>query len=161
MDLIDKITDFVSDKVADLPKPEASVTDVDVKDITLTDGVTYLAKVAVKNPYGVSLPISDVEYILKSATRIIVSGKIPDPGSLKASDTTMVNVDVKVPHSILLSLIKDIVGDWDLDYELEIKLIIDLPVIGNFTLPVAQKGEMKLPTWRQMIGLESTATADE
>jgi hypothetical protein len=77
---------------------------------------------------------------------VIASGTIPDPGSLKAKDTTILDVPVKVPHSVLVSLVKDIGRDWDIDYELEIGLTIDLPIVGNFTIPLSWKGEVKLPT---------------
>lgn len=77
---------------------------------------------------------------------MIASGTMPDPGSLKASDTTLLEVPVKVPHSILVSLAKDVGADWDIDYELELGLTIDLPIIGNFTIPLSTKGEIKLPT---------------
>ena len=69
-----------------------------------------------------------------------------DPGSLKASDTTLMEVPVKVPHSVLVSLAKDIGADRDIDYELELGLTIDLPVIGKFTIPLSTKGEIKLPS---------------
>lgn len=82
--------------------------------------------------------------------REIASGTIPDPGSLKAKDTTMVDVPVKVPYSILMSLAKDIGADWDIDYQLDLGLVIDLPVIGNFTIPLSQKGEVKLPSASSM-----------
>lgn len=78
--------------------------------------------------------------------RVIATGKVPDPGSLKASDSTMLDVGVNVPHSVLISLARDIGRDWDIDYELQIGLVIDLPVIGNFTIPLSTKGEIKLPT---------------
>lgn len=78
--------------------------------------------------------------------RDIATGKVPDPGSLKASDSTMLDVVVNVPHSVLISLARDIGRDWDIDYELQIGLVIDLPVIGNFTIPLSTKGEIKLPT---------------
>jgi hypothetical protein len=78
--------------------------------------------------------------------RVIASGTIPDPGSLKASDTTLLEVPVKVPHSVLVSLARDIGADWDIDYELELGLTIDLPIIGNFTIPLSSKGEIKLPS---------------
>jgi hypothetical protein len=77
---------------------------------------------------------------------VIGSGKMADPGSLKASDTTLMEVPVKVPHSVLVSLAKDIGADRDIDYELELGLTIDLPVIGNFTIPLSTKGEIKLPS---------------
>lgn len=82
---------------------------------------------------------------------MIASGKIPDPGSIKASGITMLDVPVNVPHSILMTLIKDIATDWDIDYELELGLIIDLPVIGNLTIPLSRKGEIKLPTFKEVI----------
>lgn len=78
--------------------------------------------------------------------RVIVSGKIPDPGSIKANDSTMLDVPVKVPHSVLVSLVRDIGGDWDIDYTLELGLIIDIPVVGNITIPISYSGEYKLPT---------------
>ncbi|XP_022147435.1 desiccation protectant protein Lea14 homolog [Momordica charantia] len=143
--LIDKAKEFVAEKVANMPKPEASVTDVDFKDLS-RDSAEYLAKVTVSNPYSHSIPICEISYTLKSDGRVIVSGTVPDPGSLKASDSTLLEVGVKVPHSILLSLVKDIGRDWDIDYELDIGLTIDLPVVGNFTIPLSTKGEIKLPT---------------
>ncbi|KAJ8529235.1 hypothetical protein K7X08_036070 [Anisodus acutangulus] len=145
MDLIDKAKNFVSEKIANMEKPEATITDVDLKKLGF-DGVTFHAKVAVKNPYSVPIPIMEIDYVLKSASRVIASGRIPDPGNIKANDSTMLDVPVKVPHSILLSLVEDIGGDWDVDYTLELGLIIDLPVIGNFTIPLSYCGEYKLPT---------------
>ncbi|KAE8721464.1 Detected protein of confused Function [Hibiscus syriacus] len=116
--LVDKAKNFVAEKVADIKKPEADVTDVDLKHIS---------------------------YTFKSAGREISSGTIPDPGSLKADDTTMLGVAMKVPYNILLSLARDIGGDWDIDYELGVGLTVDLPIIGNSTIPLSKKGEIKLP----------------
>ncbi|XP_019415637.1 PREDICTED: desiccation protectant protein Lea14 homolog isoform X1 [Lupinus angustifolius] len=146
MEILDKAKNYVAEKVANAPKPEASITDVDFTRVGRA-GAEYLAKVSVKNPYGTSIPICEIKYCLKSADREIASGTIPDPGSLKASDTTILDVSVKVPHSILVNLARDIGADWDIDYQLDISLIIDLPVIGNFTIPLSQKGEFKLPTF--------------
>lgn len=84
--------------------------------------------------------------ILYVWNRVIGSGKMADPGDLKASDTTLMEVPVKVPHNVLVSLAKDIGADRDIDYELELGLTIDLPVIGNFTIPLSTKGEIKLPS---------------
>ncbi|XVE77210.1 hypothetical protein DITRI_Ditri13aG0043200 [Diplodiscus trichospermus] len=147
--LVDKAKNFVAEKVANMPKPEATVTDVDLKDVT-RECIEYGAKVSVSNPYSCPLPICEISCNLKSAGRAIASGTIPDPGSLKASDTTMLDVPVKVPYSILISLARDIGADWDIDYELELGLTIDLPLIGDITIPLSQKGEIKLPTLRDI-----------
>ncbi|OIV97283.1 hypothetical protein TanjilG_07035 [Lupinus angustifolius] len=145
-ELLEKAKNYIAEKVGNFPKPEASITDVDVKGLN-SDGMKYLAKVSVKNPYSTSIPICEINYTLKSSEREIASGTIPDPGSLKASDITLLDVPVTVAHSILLSLARDIGKDWDIDYQLDIYLIIDLPVFGNFTIPLSQKGEFKLPSF--------------
>ncbi|XWS46158.1 hypothetical protein CRYUN_Cryun14cG0039600 [Craigia yunnanensis] len=147
---VNKAKNFVAEKVANIKKPEASVTDVDLKNVT-RECIEYGAKVSVSNPYSTPLPICEISYTFKSAGRAIASGTIPDPGSLKASDTTMLDVPVKVPYSILISLARDIGADWDIDYELQLGLTIDLPVIGDITIPLSQKGEIKLPTLRDII----------
>ncbi|EEF50596.1 desiccation protectant protein Lea14 homolog [Ricinus communis] len=144
-EFMDKAKNFVAEKIANVKKPEASVTDVDLGSVH-RDRVEYNAKISVNNPYGHPLPICEVSYTLKSDGRVIASGKMPDPGSLKASDTTLLNVPLEVPHSILVSLVKDISRDWDIDYMLEVGLTIDLPIIGDFTIPLSSKGEVKLPT---------------
>ncbi|KAI4328844.1 hypothetical protein L6164_021167 [Bauhinia variegata] len=148
--LLDKAKNFVAEKMANVKMPEASVNDVDFKRVSF-DSMEYLAKVSVSNPYPVPLPIMEIKYSLKSAGREIASGAIPDPGSLKANDTTMVDVPVKVPHSVLVSLARDIGADWDIDYVLDLGLIIDLPVVGSITIPLSYEGEIKLPKLSDMI----------
>ncbi|KAF3432532.1 hypothetical protein FNV43_RR27272 [Rhamnella rubrinervis] len=143
--LFDKAKNFVAEKVANIEKPEASVTDFDFKRVSRKEA-EYLAKVSVSNPYSHSVPICEISYTLRSAGRVIASGTIPDPGSLKGNDTTHLEVLVQVPHSVLVSLARDVGADWDIDYELGLGLTIDLPIVGNFTIPLSTKGQIKLPT---------------
>ncbi|KAJ6823173.1 late embryogenesis abundant protein Lea14-A-like [Iris pallida] len=143
--LINKAKEFVADKIAHLPKPEATVTDVSVKTFS-RKAASFNGEVSVTNPYSHSLPICEIAYTLKSNDKEIASGTVPDPGSLKASDVTMLVVPVDVPYDFMISLMRDFGRDWDIDYELIIGLTIDLPIIGEFTIPLSSKGEIKLPT---------------
>ncbi|KAL2468998.1 WHy domain-containing protein [Forsythia ovata] len=94
MDLVEKAKNFVAEKVANMEKPEANITDVDLQEVGMS-GITYLAKISVSNPYSVPIPIGEIKYTLKSVDRVIASGNIPDPGSLKGNDNTMLNVEIK------------------------------------------------------------------
>ncbi|GJU07960.1 desiccation protectant protein Lea14 [Tanacetum coccineum] len=143
--LLEEAEQFVSDTLASIPKPKATVIDVDFKGIGL-DSVTYNAKVSVSNPYIAPIPIGEVHYILKSAGSVIATGTIPDQGSLKGSDDTLLNVEVKVPHTVLISLVEDIAVDWDIDYELQVNLVFDLPFIGDISIPITKTGVIKLPS---------------
>ncbi|KAL8472588.1 hypothetical protein ACS0TY_029695 [Phlomoides rotata] len=109
----------VTEKVSNIPMPEATISDVDFKGFGL-EGITLLAKVSVSNPYSVPISIGEIAYKVKSVERQIVSGSIPDPESLKSNDTTLLEVTVKVSHSAVVSLVHDIGGDWDIDYLLEL-----------------------------------------
>lgn len=142
---LDKAKNFVAEKIANVKKPEAEITDVDLKNVS-REAVEYDATVSVDNPYSHSLPICELSYIFKSAGKVIASGTMADPGSLKGNDKTLLQVPMKVPHNILVSLAKDIGADWDIDYEVELGLTIDLPILGNFTIPLSKKGEIKLPS---------------
>ncbi|KVH89075.1 desiccation protectant protein Lea14 homolog [Cynara cardunculus var. scolymus] len=143
--ILDKAKQYVVDSVVSIEKPEASVTEVDLKKVDWSS-VTYVAKVKVTNPYSVSIPIGEIRYTLKSADSVIGSGTVHDPGSLKANSDTMLDVEIKVPHNVLVSLVKDIAMDWDIDYEIEVILVVDLPIVGDISIPVTKKGEIKLPS---------------
>ncbi|XP_051151827.1 desiccation-related protein PCC27-45-like [Andrographis paniculata] len=146
MGIVDDAKNFITEKVSNMPMPEASIKDMDLKGVGF-NGITYLVKVSVYNPYGVSIPIGEITYKFKSAERDVATGSIPDPGSLSAKADTELEVTVKVPHSAIVSLVRDVAPDWDIDYVLEMGLIVDLPAIGNVTIPMSYQGELKLPSF--------------
>lgn len=66
--LLDKAKNYVTEKIGEMPKPTASITDVDFKRVC-RESVEYLAKVNVSNPYSTSIPICEINYSFKSAAR--------------------------------------------------------------------------------------------
>ncbi|GKE65789.1 hypothetical protein Tco_1519950 [Tanacetum coccineum] len=58
------------------------------------------------------------DYQIFIVLSVIAEGRCPDPGSLKGNG----------------------------DYELEVQLVVDLPLIGDICIPVTSKGEVKLPS---------------
>ncbi|KAI3944615.1 hypothetical protein MKW98_021073 [Papaver atlanticum] len=127
-----------------MKKPEADL-DVDISKMGL-HAITFMANISITNPYSHSLPICEVRYALFSAGKEIVSGTMPDPGDIEENDVTLLKVPVKVPYNILMTIAKDIGRDWDIDYEVRIRLIVDLPIFGSITIPLSKTGEIKLPT---------------
>ncbi|KAK1364295.1 desiccation protectant protein Lea14-like [Heracleum sosnowskyi] len=159
--LLDRSREIVTDQ---MEKPEAKVTHVGLKDVNL-EYVTYNAKVSVTNPYTTPLPILQISYALKSANRDIASGTTSGSGgSLKGNNTTVLDVELKVQHSVLLSLAREIAADWDsdyelgvnfvlnvpIDYELVIDFVLDVPVFGNLTISILNEGKIKFPTFSDL-----------
>lgn len=143
--LMDKAKEFVVDKIAHIEKPSADVTDIDMKNLTM-QSITLESAIDITNPYSHDLPIGQISYRLRSADREIASGTILDPGTVKANDKTGLLVPVTVPYDFLISIMKDLGRDWDIDYEWDIGLTMHIPVVGKFTLPLNKKGTIKLPT---------------
>ncbi|KAL8119022.1 hypothetical protein AgCh_016501 [Apium graveolens] len=126
--LVDTAEELVIEKTAETGKPEAKLIHVGLKDVSL-DYITYNAKVSVTNPYTIPIPISEISYTLKTANRDIASGSTPDlRGSLKGNDTVVLDVELEVPHSVLLSFAKDIAADLDIDYELGINFVLNFHI---------------------------------
>ncbi|GFQ06169.1 desiccation protectant protein lea14 homolog [Phtheirospermum japonicum] len=72
--------------MANLPTPEATITDIDIKGFSLS-GLTLLSKVSISNHYFVLILIGEIAYIVKSIGRENGgSGTISDPGSHKANN---------------------------------------------------------------------------
>lgn len=69
--LIDKAKEFVAEKIANIPKPEATLTKVSVKSFNRSSA-TFHSEVTVTNPYNNALPICEISYTLKSADRLVV-----------------------------------------------------------------------------------------
>ncbi|NP_001296983.1 hypothetical protein SEVIR_3G132100v4 [Setaria viridis] len=148
--LMDKAKEFVVDKIAHIPKPEASLDSVSFKSMS-RECITLHSNVNISNPYDHRLPICEVTYTLKCAGKVVASGTMPDPGWIAASDSTKLEIPAKVPYDFLISIVKDVGRDWDIDYELQVGLTIDLPIVGKFTIPLSTSGEFKLPTIKDML----------
>ncbi|KAK3164820.1 hypothetical protein QOZ80_1AG0025240 [Eleusine coracana subsp. coracana] len=147
--LVDKAKGFVAEKVAQIPKPEASLDRVSFKDVS-RECITLHSHVDVNNPYAHRIPICEITYSFKTDGKVVASGTMPDPGWIAVSGSTKLELPVKVPYDFIVSLVKDLGRDWDIDYMLEVGLTIDLPVVGSFTIPLTTEGEMKLPTFRDL-----------
>ncbi|CAO2038700.1 unnamed protein product [Urochloa humidicola] len=141
--LVDKAKGFVADKVAKVEKSGVELADVSVGPVG-RDGSILASRIDVRNPYSHAIPVCEISYSLRSAGRQVASGTMPDPGSLAAGDTTRLDVPVKVPYDFLVSLVRDAGRDWDIDYEMLIGLTVDLPVVGNLTLPLTKSGMFTL-----------------
>lgn len=142
---MDKAKLFVAEKVMGIEKPTADVTDVSVKNMS-RDGITLHADVDVMNPYSHDLPIGQISYKLRSGEKIIASGTIADPGSIMSKEKTAFNIPIKVPYDFMLSIMKDLGKDGDLDYQWEVCLTMHLPIVGKFTLPLSKDGSLKMPS---------------
>ena len=66
--LLDMAKDFIAEKVMDIQKPEADVTDVSIKNAD-RDALSLESEVLVSNPYSHDLPICELSFRISTGGR--------------------------------------------------------------------------------------------
>lgn len=147
---IDKVKDFIQnigekiEEVIGFGKPTADVTGIHIPSINLKRA-EIVVDVLISNPNPVPIPLVDIDYLVESNGRKLVSGLIPDAGTIHAHGSET----LKIPITIIYDDIKDTYDDIKpgsiIPYKIKVGLIADVPVIGKLTLPLEKEGEIPVP----------------
>ncbi|PKA59240.1 Late embryogenesis abundant protein Lea14-A [Apostasia shenzhenica] len=147
---LEKVKDFLHEvgekieKAVGFGKPTADVAavhidSIDVKQAELT------VDVLVSNPNPIPIPLVDINYLIESDGRKLISGVIPDAGTIHAHGSETVKVPLKLVYEDIRSTLHDIEPESIIPYRVRVELIVDIPVFGNITLPVEKSGEIPVP----------------
>jgi len=131
-------------KHTDTIKPTAKVTGARLVNINF-EQVDLVFDLAVENKNPVSLKLAGLDYDLKIENQSLVSGTTAQAIKIKANSTS----SVKIPITLKFDDLKKLPGElWNKDkitYQLLSKFNINLPLIGNYAIPVEKKGEFPVP----------------
>ena len=131
-------------KRADTIKPTAKITGTRLANITF-EQVDLVFDLEVENKNPVTLKLSGLDYELKVENQSLVSGTTTQAIKVKANSTS----SVQLPITLKFNDLKNLPGElWDKDiinYQLLSKFNVNLPVIGNYAIPVEKKGELPVP----------------
>lgn len=147
---LEKVKDFIHDvgekieEAIGFGKPTADVTGIHIPSINL-EKAEFVVDMLVTNPNPVLIPLIDINYLIESDGRKLVSGLIPDAGTIHAHGSET----VKIPVTLIYD---DIKGTYDsikpgsiIPYKIKIDLIVDVPIFGRLTLPLEKTGEIPIP----------------
>jgi len=147
---IDKVKDFIQnigekiEEAIGFGKPTADVSGIHIPSINLKK-LEIVVDVLITNPNPVPIPLVDIDYLVESNGRKLVSGLIPDAGTIHAHGSET----VKIPITIIYDDIKDTYDDIKpgsiIPYKIKVGLIADVPVFGKLTLPLEKEGEIPVP----------------
>lgn len=153
-----KVKDFihdVGDKIEEavgFGKPTADVTAVHIPFIDLKKA-DLVIDLLVTNPNPIPIPLVDINYLVESDGRKLISGLIPDAGTIHAHGSETVKVPVSLIYDDIKSTYNDIKSGSIIPYKIKVDLIVDVPVIGNITLPLEKTGEIPVP-YKPSVDLE-------
>ncbi|XP_041001331.1 uncharacterized protein LOC121247063 isoform X2 [Juglans microcarpa x Juglans regia] len=147
---IEKVKDFIHDigekieEAIGFGKPTADVAGVHIPHINL-EKADIVVDVLVKNPNPVPIPLIDINYLIESDGRKLVSGLIPDAGTIHAHGEETVKIPVNLVYDDIKNTYDDIKPGRIIPYRIEVDLIVDVPVFGRLTLPLEKTGEIPIP----------------
>ncbi|CAL1404741.1 unnamed protein product [Linum trigynum] len=138
-DIGEKIDDAIG-----FGKPTADVTEIHFPCINL-DKADIVVDVLIKNPNPVPIPLIDINYLIESDGRKLLSGLIPDAGTIHAHGEETVKIPLTLIYDDIKSTYNDIEPGSIIPYRIKADLIVDVPVLGRLTLPLEKTGEIPVP----------------
>jgi LEA14-like dessication related protein len=131
-------------KHADTIKPTAKLTGTRLANINF-EQVDLIFDLAVENKNPVSLNLAGLEYDLKIENQSLVSGTTAQAIKLQANSTSPVQLPITLKFDDLKKLPGELWSKDTIAYQLISQFNVDLPVIGNYAIPVTNKGELPVP----------------
>ncbi|XP_028548864.1 uncharacterized protein LOC110098281 isoform X1 [Dendrobium catenatum] len=147
---LDKVKDFIQDigekieEAIGFGKPTADVKGVHIPSINLHKA-EIVFDVLVSNPNPIPIPLIDINYLIESDGRKLVSGLIPDAGTIHAHGSETVKIPVVLIYDDIKNTYDDIKPGSIIPYRVKVDLIVDVPIIGRLTIPLEKKGEIPVP----------------
>nr|AFK47398.1 unknown [Lotus japonicus] len=147
---IEKVKDFIHDigekieEAIGFGKPTADVSGIHIPSINIHK-VDLVVDVLIKNPNPVPIPLIDINYLIESDGRKLVSGLIPDAGTIHAHGEETVKIPVTLIYDDIKQTYADIKPGSIIPYRVKVDLIFDVPILGRLTLPLEKTGEIPIP----------------
>lgn len=147
---LEKVKDFIHDigekieGAVGFGKPSADITDIHIPKINL-ERADLVIDLLITNPNPVPIPLIDINYLIESDGRKLLSGLIPDAGTVHAHGSETVNIPVSLIYGDIKSTYSDIKPGSIIPYRLRVEFIVDVPIIGRLTLPLEKTGEIPIP----------------
>lgn len=83
--------------------------------------------------------------MIESDGRKLISGLIPDAGTIHAHGEETVKIPVVLIYDDIKSTYDEIKPGSIIPYKVKVELIVDVPIFGRLTLPLEKTGEIPIP----------------
>lgn len=147
---VEKVKEFVHDigekleEAIGFGKPTADFVAIHLPSITLKKA-DLVIELLIKNPNPLPIPLVDINYSVESGPRSLVSGKIPDAGTIKSHGEQVVKIPLTLVYKDLIDTFDDFEPGSVFPYKIKVDLIADVPIFGKVTLPLDADGEFPIP----------------
>ena len=131
-------------KHAETIKPTARLTGTHLANINF-EQADLVFDLAVENQNPVAINLAGLNYDLKVENQSLISGVTAQGLEIKPVSTSTVQLPVTLKFDDLKKLPDEL---WQKDrfaYQLDTEIVVDLPIIGNYAIPLSRSGELPVP----------------
>jgi LEA14-like dessication related protein len=132
------------EQYAEVIKPTAKLTDTRLTGIDF-DKADLVFDLAVNNQNPVAINLAGLNYDLKIENQSLISGVTARGLEIKPASTSTVQVPVTLKFDDLKRLPGEVWKKDSFGYRLDTEFVVELPVIGNYAIPVSKQGELPVP----------------
>lgn len=124
-------------------KPRIHVVGVDVQSVSL-DSADLIFDFSVENPNSLALVLNGVGYRLRVNGEPFLDGRSDQRTELAARGTGRVQLPMKLRFADVMRVLQSLEGERTAGYELRADFRFSVPVVGELTVPVSQRGTVPL-----------------
>lgn len=131
-------------------EPNASVKNVKISALSLQK-VDLLFDVDVENPNSVGIKLAGMDYDLLLDGASFLKGQKDDRLEIAANGHSNVQIPLSLTFDEIRKVVKAVADKDTIPYQLDLKIGVELPVLGAIKVPVSKKGSVpniKLPKIR-------------
>jgi LEA14-like dessication related protein len=132
------------DQALEGQKPTAKVAGLKLTGLDL-NGVDLNFDVQVDNPNPVGISLAGFDYDLKLLGSSFVQGDQPMGMKLAANGSSQVQVPVRLGFQQLLNSYRQLKGEKEVGYQLDLGMGFEVPLLGEVRVPVSYQGEFPIP----------------
>ena len=131
-------------KYTETIKPTAKLTGTRLANINF-EQADLVFDMAVENQNPVAINLAGLNYDLKIENQSLVSGVTAQGLEIKPASTSAVQLPVTLKFDDLRKLPGELQKKDSFSYQLDTEIIVDLPLIGHYAIPVTKRGELPVP----------------
>ena len=129
---------------ADSIKPTAKLTGTRLANIDF-EKVDLIFDLAIENKNPVPFDLAGLDYDLKIDQQSLVSGVTAQAIEIGANSTNNIQLPITLKFADLKKLQGEIWKQDDFNYQLDTVFNVNLPLIGNYPVPVSKQGTLPVP----------------
>jgi LEA14-like dessication related protein len=109
------------------------------------EGFNLAFDVKVDNPNPVAISLAGLDYDLKLLGSRFLQGEQPTGLKVAANGSSQVQVPLRLGFQQLMSSYRQLKGAERADYQLDLGMGFDVPLLGRVRVPISYKGEFPIP----------------